>query len=329
MSQGSSHLPHRVTIIADEGSNPFELACACEVFGARRASELGYEIYDTKVATAPGSVRMRDGIFVLAGSADLTALDDADTIVVPNRPDFDTPSDPQILDSVRAAHARGARLIGLCTGAFTLAEAGLLDDRPATVHWQLLDEFTARYPRVDVRADVLFVDDGDILTSAGGAAALDLALHVVRRDHGAQIANTVSRRLVFSGLRSGGQKQFIDRPVPAIRGTELGPILDWMRMHLTSPLRVRAIAERARVSPATLFRRFQQELGMTPTAWLTQERVHLARRMLEETSLGVDDVAHRSGLGSAANLRAVFRRSTGLSPLAYRQQFSTTRTDAA
>ena len=323
MSQRSSQSLHRVSIIADVGSNPFELACACEVFGTSRSADLGHEIYDTNVVTAPGPVRMREGIFTLLGSAGLEALEMADTIVVPNRPDVDTPTSTRVLDSIRAAHARGARLIGLCTGAFTLAEAGVLDGRSATVHWQLLDEFTARHPRVEVRPDVLFVDGGDILTSAGGAAALDLGLHVVRNDHGARVANTVSRRLVFSGFRSGGQQQFVDRPVPTVHGGDLGPVLDWAREHLHDDLSVGAIAERANISQATLFRRFEREVGLTPVAWLTQERLQLARQLLEETALSIEDTAHRSGLGSAANLRTVFRRSTGLSPRAYRQQFST------
>lgn len=322
MAQGSSQPPHRVTILAAENSNPFELACACEVFGASRTADLGFEIYDTTVASATRTVRMRDGIFSLAGTSGLEALEDADTIVVPNRPDVGAPTHPRVVRAIRAAHQRGARLVGLCTGAFTLAEAGILHGRSATVHWQLLDEFVARYPDVDVKADVLYVDEGDVLTSAGGAAALDLALHIVRSDHGASIANSVSRRLVFSGFRHGGQQQFVDRPLPATDDLTLGPVLDWARNRLNVTLTVSAIAERARVSPATLFRRFRSELGLTPLEWLSRERVDLAKQLLEQPGLSIYAVAARCGLGSSANLRLVFKRATGVSPSVYRQHFA-------
>ncbi|TSI12134.1 helix-turn-helix domain-containing protein [Brevibacterium aurantiacum] len=330
MTQGSSQSPHQVAIIADDGSNPFELACACEVFGAKRTADLGREIYEATVVTGPPRVSMRDGLFGLVGGASLDALDAADTIVVPNRPDVHNPTNRLVLDAIGAAHARGARLIGMCTGAFTLAEAGVLHGRAATVHWQLLEEFSTRFPNIEVRPDVLFVDQGDVMTSAGGAAALDLALHVVRVDHGAEVANAVSRRLVFSGFRAGGQKQFVDRPVPSTDVGDLGVLLDWARERLDHRLTVTEMARQMHVSPATLHRRFQREIGLTPSAWLTQERVRFARRLLEETTASTEDTAHQSGLGSAANLRAVFKRVTGLSPRAYRLQFATRQgTEAA
>ena len=327
MPQQSSQPPVRTAILVDDGSNPFELACACEVFGARREAELGHELYEVRLVSPHRHVRMRDGMFAVTGLRPLADLDTADTIVVPNRPDVHTATRPGVLNALRAAHARGARLIGLCTGAFTLAEAGLLHGRPAAVHWQLADQFRARHPDVELRADELYVDDGDILTSAGSAAALDLLLHVVRRDHGAQVANHVSRRLVFTGFRDGGQRQFAERPVPTIDGpAPLSTTLQWARERLHEPLTIADLAARANLSRASLHRRFTSELGVTPHAWLTSSRVDIALALLEDGTHTMDTVARRCGLGTAANLRTVIRRHTGLSPSAHRARFPTSRT---
>jgi AraC family transcriptional activator FtrA len=226
-----------------------------------------------------------------------------------------------VVEAIRRAAARGTRLVSFCTGAFTLAAAGVLDGRPAATHWRWAELFTARYPSVLLRPDVLFVDDGDVLTAAGSAAALDLGLHLIRRDHGAEVANSVSRRLVFAAHRDGGQRQFIERPVPAVRDTSLAPVLAWAQQHLDRPLTVADLAARAATSQATLHRRFQAELGTTPLAWLTAERVALACRLIERGELRLDTVAHASGLGTAANLRTQLRRRTGLTPTAYRRRF--------
>ncbi|MBA9004968.1 helix-turn-helix domain-containing protein [Thermomonospora amylolytica] len=197
----------------------------------------------------------------------------------------------------------------------------MLDGRRATTHWRWADAFTARYPRVRLEPDVLFVDDGNVLTSAGSAAALDLCLHLVRRDHGAEIANAVSRRLVFAAHRDGGQRQFIERPVPSVPDDSLTPLLDWARERLDRPLTVADLAARAAMSPATLHRRFRDRLGTTPLAWLTAERVALACRLIERGERRLDLVARASGLGTAANLRAKMHRHTGLNPTAYRRRF--------
>jgi AraC family transcriptional activator FtrA len=322
MPQDSCHDLQRVVLIADEGSNPFELACMCEVFGARRRPEIGRELYRFRVVAPRRRVAVRDALFTIGGTGGLDGIDDADTVVVPNRPDTDTPTHPAVIRAVQRAHRRGARLVGLCTGAYTLAEAGLLDGRPAAVHWQLADDFRRRHPRVDLRPDVLFVDDGDIMTSAGSAAALDLALHIVRLDHGAQTANFVSRRLVFSAFRDGGQQQFIEQPVAPPGQAALSRTLDWARERLGTALSVADLARYAHLSPATLHRRFRAELGTTPLAWLTAERVDLARRLIEQGTSPLDLVAHRSGLGTTANLRAQMRRRTGLSPSQYRARFA-------
>jgi transcriptional regulator GlxA family with amidase domain len=318
MPQESSH---RVVVIVDENSNPFELGCATEVFGLHRP-EIGRDLYDFRLCAPEPGTLMRDGFFTLTGVADLDAAEDADTLIVPNRPDVDLPRRPAVLDAIRRAHTRGARLIGFCSGAFTLAEAGVLDGRRATAHWQWADDFRTRFPAVHLETDVLFVDDGDILTSAGSAAALDLGLHVVRRDHGAEIANSVSRRLVFAAHRDGGQRQFVERPVPDLPDESLAPVLAWAQQRLDTALTVADLAARAAVSPATLHRRFQAQLGTTPLAWLTGERITLARRLIELGEQRFDVVARRTGLGTAANLRTVMRRETGLTPSAYRRRFS-------
>ncbi|MFD5119620.1 GlxA family transcriptional regulator [Streptomyces sp. NPDC058385] len=316
----SQRPPHRVVVIVDENSNPFELSCAIEVFGLRRP-ELGRELYDFQLCSPRTRTVMRDGFFTLTDVADLDAAESADTLIVPNRPDVDVPRRPAVLDAVRRAHARGARLVGFCSGAFTIAEAGLLDGRRAACHWMWADSFRSRFPEVRLEPDVLFVDDGDILTASGSASALDLGLHVVRRDHGAEIANAVSRRLVFAAHRDGGQRQFVERPVPAVPDESLAPLLAWAQERIGEPLSVAGLAAHAAVSPATLHRRFRAELGTTPLAWLTGERVALACRLIERGEERLDVVAARSGLGTAANLRARLRRETGLSPSAYRRRF--------
>ncbi|MET9066226.1 helix-turn-helix domain-containing protein [Streptosporangium sandarakinum] len=325
MAQESSHVahaaaPHRVVVIVDENSNPFEMGCATEVFGLRRP-ELGRDLYDFRLCSPEPRTPMRDGFFTLTGVAGLEAADAADTLIVPNRPDVEVPRRAAVLEAIRRAHARGARLVGFCSGAFTLAEAGVLDGRRATAHWQWADSFRARFPSVRLETDVLFVDDGDILTSAGSAAALDLGLHIVRRDHGAEVANSVSRRLVFAAHRDGGQRQFVERPVPEAPDESLAPVLAWAQEHLDAPLTVSGLAARASVSPATLHRRFRAQLGTTPLAWLTAERLALACRLIERGESHLETVARRSGLGTGANLRALMRRRIGLTPLEYRRRF--------
>ncbi|MFE1954607.1 GlxA family transcriptional regulator [Streptomyces sp. NPDC059524] len=333
MPQGSSQdsesdRVHRVVALVDEGSNPFELACAIEVFGLRRP-ELGRALYSFALCAARPDTVMRDGFFTLSGVADLSATESADTVIVPNRPDTEVPRRAEVLDALRAAHARGARLVGFCSGAFTLAEAGLLDGRRAACHWMWADAFRRRFPGVRLEPDVLFVDDGDILTASGSASALDLGLHLVRRDHGAEIANAVSRRLVFAAHRDGGQRQFVERPVPQVPDASLAPLLVWAQERLGEPLTVAGLAARAGVSPATLHRRFRAELGTTPLAWLLGERIALACRLIERGELRLDVVARDSGLGSAANLRAHLKRATGLSPSAYRRRFGAAPVEAS
>jgi AraC family transcriptional regulator, transcriptional activator FtrA len=316
----SQDFSHRVVVLVDEGSNPFELGVATELFGLRRP-ELDRPWYDFTICAVRPRTRMHLGLFAMTGIAGPAAAELADTLIVPNRPDPQHPSSPAVRTVIARAAARGARLVSFCTGAFTLAEAGVLDGRRATTHWKWAAEFAARFPAVRLEPDVLFVDDGDVLTAAGSAAALDLGLHLIHRDHGAEVANAVSRRLVFTGHRDGGQRQFVERPVPSVPDTSLAPVLEWARARLDQPLTVPDLAARAATSAATLHRRFRAELGTTPLAWLTNERVTLACRLIERGELRLDHVAEASGLGTAANLRTLLRRHTGLSPSAYRQRF--------
>jgi len=313
---------HRVAVIVDEGTNPFEVGVATELFGLPRP-ELGLPVplYELTLCTPTPEVRMNHGFFTLSGVPGLDAVDSADTLVVPGRPDNVVPRGDAVLDAVRRTHARGARVMSLCTGSFALAEAGVLDGRRATTHWRWADLFRELHPKVLLEPDVLFVDEGDVLTAAGSAAALDLGLYIVRRDHGAEIANAVSRRLVFAAHRDGGQRQFVERPVPEAPDESLAPLLAWAGERIGESLAVADLAAHAAVSPATLHRRFRAQLGTTPLAWLTAERVALACRLIERGEERLDIVARRSGLGSAANLRVRLRRETGLSPSAYRRRF--------
>lgn len=313
-------MSHRVVMLVGPGSNPFEMGVATELFGQRRP-ELDRPWYDFMLCAAEPTVRMHLGMFTLSDVAGLDAADTADTLIVPNRPDPLNAVDPRVLAAIARAAARGTRLVSFCTGAFTLADAGVLDGRRATTHWRWADEFVGRYPHVRLEPDVLFVDDGAVLTAAGCAAALDLGLHLIHRDHGAEIANAVSRRLNFAGHRDGGQRQFIERPVAAVPDTPLAPLLQWARERLDRPLTIADLATKAAASPATLHRRFRAELGTTPLAWLTTERITLACRLIERGELPIDRVAAASGLGTAANLRAQLRRHTGLTPSAYRRRF--------
>ncbi|MFI5844504.1 GlxA family transcriptional regulator [Catenuloplanes sp. NPDC051500] len=308
-------------MIVDEGSNPFEVGCACEIFGISRRAEVGFEPYQLTVVTPGRRTSMRDGMFSIGASGRLADVTSADMVIVPNRPNVDRPSRPAVLAAIRRAHDRGIRLVGLCTGAFTLAEAGVLDKRRATVHWQLADEFRRRFPAVSLEPDVLFVDDGDVLTSAGSAAALDLGLHIVRRDHGAEVANHVGRRLVFAAFRDGGQQQFVEQPLPPPTLDSLAPALAWARERLHLRLTVEDLARQAHMTPGTLHRRFRREVGVTPLTWLTTQRVALACRLIEQGASGIESVAHHAGLGTGANLRSVFRKHMGLNPSDYRKRF--------
>lgn len=309
-----------VVCLAVPGVLPFELAVACEVFGSDRR-DLTPEWYDFELAAiTPGLVRTSIGL-QLHVSAGLEALERADTIVVPAWDCDMTGLEPAVA-ALREASERGTRIVALCTGAFLLAAAGLLDDRPATTHWMHADELARRYPAVKVDPNVLYVDDGDVLTSAGTAAGIDLCLHVVRSDLGTEVANAVARRMVVPPHRDGGQAQFVDRPLPLAPGdAELAGTLAFMLDHLNEPLSVERLAAHAHMSPRTFARRFAAVTGSTPHQWLVHQRLLLARRLLESTDAPVDRVARRAGFGSAASLRHHFSRALDVSPQRYRQTF--------
>ena len=311
---------HRVVVLAFPGVAPFELAVACEVFGIDRR-ELTPDWYAFDVATPrPGPVRTSIGLNLHVEQG-LDALARADTVVVPPW-ERGGDADAELVAALVAASERGARMVSLCTGAFLLAEAGLLDDRPATTHWMHADELAERYPAVKVDPDVLYVDDGDVLTSAGTAASIDLCLHLVRVDLGSEVANAVARRMVVPPHRDGGQAQYVDRPLPIAPGDDdLVATMTHMLDHLDEDLTVERLAAHAHMSPRTFARRFAAVTGSTPHQWLLGQRLLLARRLLESTDAAVERVAERAGFGSSATLRHHFARSLGTSPLRYRQTF--------
>jgi transcriptional regulator GlxA family with amidase domain len=311
-----------VAAVINAGCLTFDLAVPCEVFGWDR-SYLGVDWYDFKVCAAdPTPVPTVTG-FTIDTPYGLDDLADADTIIVPGWSDPDLRPSDDLVDALRAAYARGARLASICIGAFVLAEAGLLDGRPATTHWAYADTFRARFPRVLLEPRVLYVDDGQILTSAGTAAGLDLCLHLVRRDHGAAVANGVARMLVMPPHREGGQAQYIDQPVAPRPGSELQSTLEWALEHLSESLTVDMLAAHAAMSARTFARRFRAMTGTTPHEWLLDQRVALARRMLESSDRGVDWIAHHCGFGSSGTLRHHFQRRLHTSPDRYRRTFRT------
>ena len=308
----------RVTALVVDGLEMFEFGTLCEVFGIDRTED-GVPLFDFRVAGARPTVRSRHG-FDISVPHGLDALEGADLVAVPatdSREGFD----PQVLDALRAAHAAGATILSVCTGVFVLAEAGLLDGRTVTTHWKRAAALAAMYPTVTVDADVLFVDDGDIITSAGTAAGIDACLHLVRRELGSTAANTIARRMVVPPLRDGGQRQFIEHPIPTCTDDSLRHLLEWVTEHLGEEHTIESLAARALMSERTFARRFVEEAGTTPMRWLTAQRVLHARGLLEQTDLSVDDVARECGFGTAALLRHHFGRAVGLAPTDYRTAF--------
>jgi len=313
---------HTVAMTVIAGSPPFELAVPWEVFGRDRTDIVDpwYELRMCSI-TGEGSVPLAGGVRMDTPYG-LDALAEADTVIVsacPRPAQLDPP--PELLEAVRAAHRAGGRIVSLCTGAYLLAAAGLLDGRRVTTHWMNSEDFARRFPRVTLDPHVLYTDDGDILTSAGTGAVIDLCLHLVRLDHGTAVANEVARRMVVPPHRDGGQAQYAPPPVAAEPGDGLGAVLDWARERLDEPLTVSRLARVAHMSERTFARRFRAELGITPLQWLLRQRVRLAQELLEITDLPVEEIARRAGFGTAAGLRHHFRRVTSVSPQAYRRVF--------
>src|SRR3954453_11758665 len=308
-----------VAVAVVSGTAPFELATTIEVFGTDR-SELSDDWYDFKLCAAqPGEIRTKAGL-VLDTPYGVQDLVCADTVIVPaagERPEEHGP----LLEALRAAYANGARIASICTGAYTLAEAGLLDGKRATTHWAHADDFATRYPAVDVDPNVLYVEDGRLFTSAGTAAGIDLCLHLVRQDLGVEVANAVARRMVVPPHRDGGQAQYVDAPLPRCDSDTLGPLLDWALARLDEPLTLPDLAKQSNVSVRTLVRRFTAGPGPPPLQWLLAQRVRRAQHLLESSDEPVERIASLAGFGSAANLRQHFTRVVGAPPMSYRRTF--------
>ncbi|WP_309114298.1 helix-turn-helix domain-containing protein [Saccharothrix sp.] len=308
-----------VAVAATDGMLHFELALAYEVFGARPDAVPG-PWYDVSVC---GTHPVRVGRFLLEPDHGLDALTRAGTVIVPALADVDADPPADLVAAVRTAHKAGARVVSLCTGVFVLAAAGLLDGLRATTHWAHTDQLAARYPAVTVDPDVLYVDNGTVLTSAGKAAAMDLCLHLVRRDHGSAVANVVARRLVVPPHRAGGQAQFVTTPVPAQDDHPLADVLPWAMRRLDQPLTVEDLARRANLSSRHLARHFHAATGTTPLQWLLTQRIRRAQELLETTDDSIDTIAAAAGMGTATTLRRHFHRTVGVPPDTYRRTFRT------
>ena len=311
----------RVVVLAYDGLCTFEFGVAVELFGLARP-EMGELWYDFEVASVEdGPIRATGGIRLVTDGG-LERLAGADLIIAPGWRDLASPPPEPVLRALRDAHAQGARLMSICSGAFLLAATGLLRRRRATTHWRYADQLARMYPEITVDASVLYVDEGDVLTSAGSAAGIDLGLHLIRNDFGHEAANLVARRLVMPAHREGGQAQYIDRPVPRPHeGARLGPLFDRMRQRLAEPQPVPLLAAEVGMSERTFLRRFRESTGCTPMEWLLRERLVEAKAMLETTRRTMDDIATCCGLGTAENFRHHFRRRFGCGPAAYRSQF--------
>ncbi|MEU4091657.1 helix-turn-helix domain-containing protein [Streptomyces sp. NPDC026673] len=306
-----------VALAVTDGMLHFELSVAYEVFGSAPDDVPG-PWYDL-VVCGPGAVRA--GRFRLEPDHGLDRLPDADTVIVPGWADIDQEPPAELVDAVRAAHEAGARVASLCTGAFVLAAAGLLDGRRATTHWAHTHVLAARYPQVTVDPDVLYVDNGSVLTSAGKAAAMDLCLHIVRLDHGSSVTNAAARRLVVPPHRDGGQAQFVTTPAPAPESHPLAELFPWVIERLDQPMTVEDLARQARMSSRNLGRHFRSVTGTTPLQWLVTQRIRHAQALLETTDDSVDAIAAATGMGTATTLRRHFHRTVGVPPDAYRRTF--------
>ena len=315
-----------VVALVYDGLCAFEFSCAAEVFGLSRP-ELGPDWYRFETCSLKGaSVRSQYGMKMQAENG-LERMATAGTIVIPGWAGTDVPVPQAILEALRRAHARGARLMSICSGAFVLAATGLLDGLQATTHWRYAEALQRRFPKICVDANVLYVDEGSILTSAGSAAGLDLCLHLVRRDYGSKIANQVARRLIIAPHREGGQAQFLERPVEdrargAARRSSLSALLDKIRKRPSEPWHVAELARLAAMSRRTFMRRFRAATGFSPADWVTRTRVDAARELLENTRLSIEQIAQRCGLGTPTTLRHHFRKKVGLNPTQYRNGFS-------
>ncbi|MGI8881437.1 MAG: GlxA family transcriptional regulator [Jatrophihabitans sp.] len=319
MSRRKFQSPHRVVALVNSPQSPFELAIASEIFGAVRP---GVDpAYQFVICTNnPGTVDTLAG-YPIGVAQGLAALESADTIVIPGWEPTGVQVDERILRALVRAHSRGTRLVSICSGAFVLAQTGLLDGRSATAHWRHAERFAAQYPPVRVEPDVLYIDHGDVATSAGTAAGLDLCLHLVSSDLGNAQATRIARHMVMPPHREGGQRQYAETVAQPLAQGPFARLLDWAAERLDGQLDLPTIAEFAHVSPRTIARRFEEQLGVSPGKWILQRRLELARGLLETSELTIEAIATRSGLSSATNLRRRFNDMFGTTPSAYRRAF--------
>lgn len=312
--------PGLVAILAYDGLCTFEFGIAIEVFALPRP-EFDFAWYrHCIVAVDQGPMRALGG-FAVTADAGYEALAEARTIIIPGWRNRDEPPPQALLNALRDAYARGARLLSICSGVFVLAAAGLLNGKRATTHWRYADELAMRFPAIEVDSAVLYVDSGQVISSAGSAAGIDACLHLVERDFGAHISNTVARRLVMAPLRSGGQAQFIPTPVAQAPRHDLAAVLEWAREHLSEPLTISQLAAKALMSERTFLRRFSEATGMAPKGWLQHARMAQARSLLESTRLNSEQIAQRCGFASVESFRVAFRKAVGLAPSFYRESF--------
>ncbi|KAA9105861.1 GlxA family transcriptional regulator [Microbacterium rhizomatis] len=308
--------PHRVVVLAPDGVYPFDLGIPARVLGAANG------LYEVVTCSADGEPVQTNSDFSISVQRGPEALRNADTVIVPGFDSLVIGADALAkAASALKSVSPGTRLVSICTGAFVLAAAGLLDGRPATTHWAAADVFRSWYPAVDLNPDVLFVDDGDIVTSAGAASGVDLCLHLIRTDHGSELANHAARMCVTPPWRDGGQAQYIERPVPVAVGRGTGDTREWARANLQDTLTLARLAAHAHMSPRTLSRRFEEEVGTSPGRWVAVQRIDRARELLEGTDLSVEEIAHKVGFVGGTSLREHFHAALGVSPAAYRRTF--------
>ncbi|MEV7640866.1 helix-turn-helix domain-containing protein [Streptomyces rubiginosohelvolus] len=310
-----------VAVLLLDEVHPFELGVLCEVFGLDRSEE-GLPVHDFAVVSAEGPELRTHAGFTISTPHGLDRLEEADLIAVPATGNVMAKTHPEAaLSALRRAVERGARVLSVCSGAYVLGAAGLLDGRRCTTHWRHAADLARRYPKAIVEPDVLYVDEGPVITSAGTAAGIDACLHLVRQEYGQDAANTIARRMVVPPHRDGGQAQYIDRPLPRNACDTVGGTLAWMEQHLDQEMTVEQLAAQAHMSPRTFARRFQQETGTTPYRWLLRQRVLLAQHLLETSDQTIDTIAGQTGFGTAATLRHQFVRTLGTTPNAYRRTF--------
>ncbi|WP_430478289.1 GlxA family transcriptional regulator [Streptomyces sp. P11-1] len=312
---------HNVAVLLLDEVHPFELGVLSEVFGLDRSEE-GLPVHDFAVVSAEGPVLSTHAGFTISTPHGLERLEEADLVAVPAGSRFMEREYPdEVLDALRRAVERGARVLSVCSGAYVLGAAGMLDGRRCTTHWRHAAELARRYPKAIVEPDVLYVDEGSVITSAGTASGIDACLHLVRQAYGQDAANTIARRMVVPPHRDGGQAQYINRPLPRNACDTVGSTLAWMESHLDQEMSVEQLAALAHMSPRTFARRFQQETGTTPYRWLLRQRVLLAQHLLETSDRTIDTIASQTGFGTAATLRHQFVRTLGTTPNAYRRTF--------